>query len=252
MYTAQESKIVFTARAKYIRQPDGSLRLAMIEESARPIFVPEGWERRESTTPASSSEEERRVSESDPDRSRRRALNRITELVSCNSLDYFATLTFSPEVVDRKNYAECEHLFSRWESNQVQRKGFKYVCIPEFHKDKSIHLHLLGEGNIKVTESGVLHHGKMVYNIPSWKAGFSTLQYITGESNEVKIAKYCTKYMTKDSQKIGGRWYLSGGKLNEYVYEYANSVEELQGDNVPVWSKDYEGDWGTYHKLSFI
>ena len=187
------------------------------------------------------------------DRSRRRALNNIVDIVMNNTFKLFATLTLSPEMVDRTEYDQIERLFSRWASNQVQRKDLKYLCIPEYHADgESIHFHLLIDGELKLVDSGHMREGKPVYNIPSWKYGYSTAQYIDGEDNEVRIAKYCTKYMTKNSQKVGGRWYLSGGKLQKPVILYGECPEEFMTEQQPNWIGSRDGEWGTYRKYTFV
>lgn len=246
--------------------PDGSLKLASIEQSNRRIFRKGGYEERGTESRKSKQYEEQQLMVSvlddmdigeplkeNVDRSRRRALNNIVDIVMSNSFKWFITLTLSPEKVDRTEYQEIERLFSRWASNQVQRKSMKYIAIPEYHADgKSIHYHMLTDGDMKMTDSGHMREGKPVYNVPSWRYGFSTAQSIDGEDNEIKIAKYCTKYMTKNTQKIGGRWYYSGGKLNKPIILYGEAPEEFMGDDKPLWVGSRDGEWGTYRKYTFV
>ena len=235
--------------------PTGEQKLLTIEASDRRIFKKSGWENVEKVERQKGIPDPASVAENQ-ERSRRRALRTMTELIMCNPFDWFMTLTLSPEAVDRESYEGCEHLFSRWMSNQVQRKGASYISVPEYHKDgKSIHFHLLANGAFKMTDSGHMRSGKPVYNITSWKHGFSTAQAITGgEVAQIKVAKYCTKYMTKGAVKVGGRWYLSGGKLNRPVEIFGETPGEIMEKYgvEPIYHKKTEGLWGTYERYSFV
>jgi hypothetical protein len=57
-----------------------------------------------------------------------------------------------------------------------------------------------------------------VFNIDSWKLGFSTAMRTQGERKQV--AGYIAKYITKSLEKVGGRYYLHGGKLAEPLCSY--------------------------------
>ena len=58
-----------------------------------------------------------------------------------------------------------------------------------------------------------------VYNISDWSLGFTTAIKTYGDVGAV--ANYVGKYITKNADKIGGRWYYSGGKLNKPFYKYS-------------------------------
>lgn len=161
----------------------------------------------------------------------RRAQARLKELLLSNDFDYFVTLTLSADKVDRYNYAEIIKPLSKWLDNRVQRKGWKYILVPELHEDGAIHFHGVVSGDMKLEDSGTVKvHSKkkpvrwstynryykgasysVVYNCPDWKYGFTTAVGLDDKPHAV--ARYISKYITKDSRKVGGRWYLSGGDL---------------------------------------
>lgn len=60
--------------------------------------------------------------------------------------------------------------------------------------------------------------------------------------------------MTKSGgQKIGGRYYLSGGDLKKPTYVYAESIEQLVDPAIqPKYSREITQDWGTFKEYTFI
>ena len=66
-----------------------------------------------------------------------------------------------------------------------------------------------------------------------WNFGYSLVEPLTG-SYEAAV-NYCLKYITKDSKKVGGRWYLSGGKLARPRSELADlDMDQIEGTEVFV------------------
>ena len=161
-------------------------------------------------------------------RARRRAIGKVYDYFNSNpDLNMFVTLTLSPQEVDRGNYAEVYKRLSTWLENRVRRNGMKYLLIPEYHADgENIHFHgTFNESALELKKSGVKRRGKVVYNIADFPLGFTTAIRISGEDATVKVARYMLKYITKSfdsGEKIGGRYYLHGGKLALPRFEYAN------------------------------
>ena len=254
-----EGNTLFPCRATYITDWNGERKLARIEKSDRPIFRPKNWEREEKwegqkvKIPTERNEEDK--SPEERRRAIRRASERCMDIVLCNPFEWFCTLTIDPQKADRTSYNDIVRIFGRWASNNVQRNDMKYLAVPEHHKDgQAIHLHMLASGKLRMTESGIKQKGKSVYNLDTWQWGFTNCKNITGENAGTACAKYCLKYMRKqEGQKIGGRYYLSGGKLINPEYEYAETIEELNHDGEsPKWTGNVEGEWGSYTKFSFI
>ena len=100
------------------------------------------------------------------------------------------------------------------------RKGFQYVLIPELYKDGAIHFHgLCNFGDIRIVravnpKTGLplsTGRGQPIFNMLDWKLGFSTC--IPIDENYERTCNYLTKYITKDTDKILGKWYLSSRNL---------------------------------------
>lgn len=180
-------------------------------------------------------------SEENVETSKRRARRKITEYITCNDFKYFVTLTLNAELIDRTDYKAVVKKLNTFLDNRVRRYGLKYVGVPELHKNGGIHFHfLVNDKGLSLVDSGTVSvTGKkkpikistadrlkipasdrhIVYNVADWNLGFSTAIDVYGE--RAALVNYVGKYITKGSQKIGGRWYYSGGKLTEYMFEYA-------------------------------
>ncbi len=171
-------------------------------------------------------------------RSKRRAITKVYDYFNSNTdLNYFLTLTLSPDKVQRDNYAEIYRQLSNWLENRVRRNGLKYILIPEYHADgENIHFHGCANGEaLKLINSGHKIGGKVAYNIADFDLGFTTAVRITGDNATVRVARYMLKYITKSfdsGEKIGGRYYLHGGKLALPRYEYSNEVIDMTEGNI--------------------
>lgn len=150
--------------------------------------------------------------------SAQRARKRVKDLIYSNEdLRAFVTLTLDKSKVNRYDYKQVIAKYNDMLSNMVQRRGLKYVLVPELHKDGAIHFHGFTNNVLGVKKSGKVDKttGSPIYNITEYKFGFSTLTYI--DENRQACANYILKYITKQQGcgKVGGRFYLHGGKLNE-------------------------------------
>lgn len=229
MLSGSFSDVTYTGRIKHY--PDGSREILVC---TKPIFRYEGWEER--TDPKC-----RKVGKGQGDNGRaiRRAKAAVRDIALCNEMSYFVTLTLDKDRVDRYDVAEVTKKLNAWLSNQVQRKGLKYVLVPELHKDGAVHYHGLFNAALEVTDSGTIippeggkprrprskaqaaewlaAGGKVVHNLPGWPYGFTTAIRLYGEYD--RAISYVCKYIGKDLTergargKIGGRWYYSGGQL---------------------------------------
>lgn len=250
-----ENQALFKCRAKYVPDENGSMKLANICSFGRPVFNPMHLEPTEFKKDAHRDP----LTEHDPahnvQRSTRRAKEACFDYILCNSLDIFSTLTFNKEFVDRSSYDEVYKKLSNWCSNRVQRYGFKYIAVPEYHKDgENIHFHMLSTAEgLNLLKSGHVRQGKPVYNIDNWKWGFSTAQIVTGENAREKCAKYIFKYMGKQmGQKIGGRYYLSGGELVKPVFVCSDDPEEFADLTSAKYHREIETEGGLYREWSFL
>ena len=171
-----------------------------------------------------------------PERSRcesmRRARAKIKDIALCTPFTHFVTLTLDKEKIDRYNYSDIMKKMRVFLSNAVERKGFAYIIVPEFHKDGAVHFHGLYRSERDMGEvcSGKkTKAGQDIFNLSSWKFGFSTSIPLVGDYE--KVVSYILKYIGKDSKKVGGRWYLSGGNIVRPAEELADiSFDEVEGD----------------------
>lgn len=148
----------------------------------------------------------------------RRTKTTISDIVLCNSFEHFVTFTFAK---DRDDINKCKSKMSKWLDTQQKTHGkFSYVIVPEFHKDgKSLHFHALFKGY-----KGSLHKtnkkigGRVVYNVKSYRKGFTTLVII---DNHEKVSSYIKKYITKDMPSLSAkkRYWCSTGLIRPYTVQ---------------------------------
>lgn len=220
--------------------------------ASRPIFREPGWERTgDKVLPIRhasrvDSEEHGEPSKESIDRAVRRARVALRDYALSTEFRYFVTLTLDASKVDRFDVREITRKMQSWCSNMVQRHGLAYVLVPELHKDGAVHFHGFFNDALPVVDSGTLvppEGGKpkrprseaeraawvaagahVVYNLPAWTLGFTTAMELYGEYS--RAVAYCCKYIGKQQregelpQKIGGRWYYSGGKLGRPIIRY--------------------------------
>lgn len=135
-------------------------------------------------------------------------------------MKYFITLTLNKECIDRYDAATIIPRLQVWLSNMVKRHGLKYILVPEHHKDGAIHFHGFINDALRVIDSGVKQNGRQVFNLPQWKFGFTTAIELYGDYDAA--VGYVCKYIAKEQDKIGGRWYYSGGGLARPEVEYTD------------------------------
>ena len=169
----------------------------------------------------------------------KRAKDKAFEIAYANEFDYFITITIDEEKLHRTDTkAILKKVRPLW-SNLVQRKDFKYIFIPEYHEryevdgKRAIHFHGLASGDLKMINSGKVFKGQPIYNWSDWRYGFSTAVKL---DKRKFICQYITKYITKDNEKIFGKHYFSGGKLNRTVPTvYCNTnFDEFDGKAIEI------------------
>ena len=174
------------------------------------------------------------------ERAFRRAKKRVFELICSNSdLQMFCTFTLQ---FDRDDYEAIIKRLGQWLDNRVRRKGLRYILVAEYCDDeRSIHFHgVFNEGALKMENSGHKRGRKVIYNLPEWELGFASAVRI-GAKNEdwQRTARHITDYMLKNNfGRVGGRFYLHGGHLEEPVYEYlSRDYESADGEEITVGGK---------------
>lgn len=184
------------------------------------------------------------------DRAKRRARSALRDLARANDFTHFVTLTLNPEKVDRYDMSSITKILNSWLDNHVRRSGLRYVLVPERHKDGAVHFHgffndalpLIDSGTVIPPEGGkprkprsaaqraawLAAGGHAVYNLPAWTLGFTTAIELYGD--RYAAIGYVCKYITKAQEKIGGRWYYSGGALQRPEVEFCRvEFDQLSG-----------------------
>lgn len=177
-----------------------------------------------------------------------RARNNLFDLLMCTpSFDCFVTLTLDGDKINRYDYGEVVKRLGVWLDNRVRRKSLTYVLVPEFHKDGAVHFHGLFNFDALNTVRACNAHtgaplsddeGRPIYNLKDYAFGFSTVIPLSGENARVATAKYCYKYITKSKgEKVGGRYYLSGGALGRPRYEFVTvDYENVDAKEISIAS----------------
>lgn len=175
----------------------------------------------------------------------KRAKDKVYDYILCNSWDWFFTGTINPKKMDSSKPKECLKPLKTWLNHMQQRYGISYICIFEHHKNGNIHMHgLLKEDACKplrLVDSGTKKYygfkrpmknrtakkygldpqkGIPVYNLQSWRFGFTTAIRTYGEP--AQLAHYVTKYLTKDAKKIFGKYYWHSRDLQKPKIIYSN------------------------------
>lgn len=152
------------------------------------------------------------------ERSIRRSKTVITDLVISNDFDMFATFTFKDH---RQDIEMCKSRMMNWLKSQQKQWGkFRYIIVPEFHKDgKSLHFHaLFSQYKGYLVDSGKKINNRTAYNIKSYKGGYSTIVKI---DNQKKVANYVKKYITKDMPRLSEKkryWHSTNLKKPTITY----------------------------------
>ena len=180
-------------------------------------------------------------------RSASRSRQSLYDICKCNEFDFFVTLTFDAEKVDRFDDKKTKRKYTQW-VNYVKKQfpDMFFVTVPEYHKRGALHFHMLVGGvtmeELKcvpaLTKRGKLKykHGKQIFNITAWRWGFSTLSKVeNSEASKHYICKYITKQHYDDRFFNKRRYYVSQNIKRPFIEKWHVSPERcLDGidDNV--------------------
>lgn len=204
----------FNARSKYY--PNGTIKNAIFN---RAIFNPDKYKQIGESKIIKTKGKYKMLRVRDD--SRKRAKDMIFDIAMMNEWEHMITLTLNKEMIDRYDAKTVGKKVRKWLNNMQQQRGLKYLVVPELHLDGAIHFHGLVAGNLNYRDSGHKDEsGRTVYNVRSYKLGFSTAVQI--DENKLAVAKYITKYITKDMNKIMGSFYFSGNVVRDVPCDYAN------------------------------
>ena len=145
-----------------------------------------------------------------------RTKTKISDYVLANNFTHFATFTFSPKKVEnRHDFKELSQKLMKWlnteQRNHERNHGvkFKYLIVPERHKDGAWHFHALLEGYQNACADFYSSKNPFI-TVKELKKSkrFAFRQYLTrytlGRSeiapirDKTKMANYIKKYITKE------------------------------------------------------
>lgn len=164
------------------------------------------------------------------ERAIRRAKSSIRDYVKTNvDLNYFVTYTLDPKIMDRYDSIAIYSRVRDWLSNRVRRNGFKYILVPERHKDGAWHFH--GFVNVPlewnygysvcrcIPPIGVISSPGEV-SVSS--IGSSAPPISVNSSSRDKCINYVVSYVKKNMEKFNGRYYLHSKNLDKPGKIYGN------------------------------
>lgn len=173
---------------------------------------------------------------------------KIYDLSRANVWDWFVTLTFAPDAVNRYDYDDCSTKLRKWLNNMRTRSedDFRYLVVPERHQDGAFHFHGLfaNADSLGIVDSGhVTKSGDKIYNIGRYKFGFTTA---TAVKENDSVTKYITKYTTKDlvSHIKGKNKYWASRNLNLPI----ETVLVLEKDELQSLHNELVQDECLYYK----
>ena len=191
-----------------------------------------------------------------------RTKTKISDYVLCNKFSHFATFTFSPEKVkDRHDFVEMSALFRQWlnteQKNHERNHGFKfkYLIVPERHKDGAWHFHALLENyqnacadfysskNPFITVNEIKTAKRFAYRkyIVRYTLGRSEIAPIR---DKTKMANYIKKYITKEliTEPNAKRFWASRN------LERPEIIENLVSTNTKIPEK-FKTQTHDYHEI---
>ena len=201
-----------------------------------------------------------------------RTKTRISDYVLCNNFTHFVTFTFDPKnskvktEENRKDLLKMSKLLMTWinseQINHFRRHGqrFKYLIVPERHKNGAWHFHAIFEDykneiedfysskNKYLTVDEIRSKNKKPKNqrgfLPRYNLGRSEIAPI---KDKTKMSSYIKKYITKEliTEKFKKRYWCSKNLKSPEVIE--NIVESST-----IIPKKYIFKKYDYHKVYII
>ena len=182
-----------------------------------------------------------------------RTKTKISDYVLCNNFSHFATFTFDPSnskvngEENRHDFQKMSSLLKNWlkteQLNHFRRHGrkFRYLIVPERHKNNAWHFHALLEGYQNETEDFYTRKNKYITVselkktkkdknrkfIVRYKLGRSEIAPI---KDKTKMSSYIKKYITKEliQDKNAKRYWASRNlKTPEIIPNFISESQKI-------------------------
>jgi hypothetical protein len=181
-----------------------------------------------------------------------RAKRQVIEYTMNNVFNWFVTITFDKNKIDRYDVKLLESKVLQWLNNTRLNYGnkAKYILVPEYHKDGAIHYHaLISLENDKL---------RYLYNHQQWKKPvykdrllfnkFGRNQWVSIDQYTEPVGLYLSKYITKLPDKMNNRYYFVSKGLNiSEKLPYDEAILEKIIDKTPTASTHF----CTIYRLSY-
>lgn len=187
-----------------------------------------------------------------------RAKRQVIEYTMNNVFNWFVTITFDKNKIDRYNVELLEKKVRQWLDNIRINYGnrAKYILVPEYHKDGAVHYHaLLNMENDKLI---------YLYNHDQWKKPvykdrllfnkFGRNQWIPIESYTEPVGLYISKYITKLPEMMNKQYYFASQGLNKSErLQYDDKIIDHLQDRIPTaqthFATIYRFSYEEYEKM---
>lgn len=160
-----------------------------------------------------------------------RTKKRVYDYVRSNKWEWFLTLTFAPDKVNRYDYLEVSEKLHYWFSNMKKKcPDMKYLVVPEQHKDGAFHFHGLfaNVDGLRFVDSGKKDkQGRVIFNVGKYRLGFTTATRI---EHTGKASSYLMKYITKELCSVTKgkkRYWVSRNVDEPVVTSYLVGLSEM-------------------------
>ena len=187
----------------------------------------------------------------------KRAVRAVDRLFLCNHWDYFVTLTISPALCPDRTDPKAVKLLLQSAFDRLRKAGveFRYLLVPDYHSDGSIHFHgffsiekrfLTRAGNFKLRG----RYLPMFYSpLLNKLLGRNSFRPLVGGPYNNDCLTYCLKYVRKamDSLDWPGALYLCSHGLKRVTEELhldASDAQAMQESLDSLQLKGYEYDFG--------
>ena len=172
-------------------------------------------------------------------RSLRRARVAVVDYALCNRFDYFGTITFNDAWHDVTNALACRDSILKAFNHYKERNNsdFQYILIGEYgERTHRLHFHFLVSG-INKEELFINRNRKLDWHYTSDRFGFTHISKIGGTRiDQERVARYCSKYITKGNIRISNHRYYCSKGLKRPV------VERIYNPRLTVYLSDWLGD----------
>lgn len=182
----------------------------------------------------------------------KRAIQNVYDLARCNQFDWFITLTFDGNKVNRYDYDACADAIKMF-TNRLRKYGCRWLIVPEQHKDGAYHFHGMVSGSLPLIPSGRTCYNEVsgetleIYNLANYEFGFTTATRIV---HPEKTASYIAKYLTKEIAVPKGRkCYWASKSLVRPAVSYVEMDDDDFFWNIYMnarYTKEIEGSYGKF------